>query len=996
MQIFLLIPFVFSVQQLKITRSGIPQGKPIKITQPRVFEDFPRVDVRELHERLLKNKGPDTIRILALKVEFEEDDNPRTTGNGKFDLKGYSSLEEGGLDSDPPHDKKYFEGLMTYLKNYYLANSRGKLVVDYQIMPYGLLETYTVPHKMEYYGDTANWDLGLVRLLRDAVLEADKDTLADFDRFDAVIVFHAGSAYQTSYIFGRDLDIPAVTIPQGAIEYYLGRPYILVNGGQDTVDIGMMMPEMARVDSVMFGLQGMLVHEFGHILGHFDLYDITGYSNGVGAWAIMGTGGWVGLRAIGVPEGTITPFHDPWFRGIFYDWDSVLVVTDPESLISLMRTEIDTSQFPVGRPAIIKVPISPTEYFLIENRQMDVKHKDTIIVEVDSGVPTYVDEAEFDFFLPGSGILIWHIDEQVIWDNYEYNEVQINPQHKGVDLEEADGLQHFDEWFYGDTLEYYGSRFDPFFVGGNTIFGPFTNPGSESYYGYTTIKTEIKSVPDTLMGLSFSFDLYQPGWPVEIPGNPKLSGVRSGDLDSDGSPEVIISVKAGPIYVFKATGEGYLGQSGFFGSMRDSLRRPAVAGDVDNDGADEVIAVVDFELKLFEGDGSIVQGFPVQIPTEVFVPPVVFDLDGDGQKEIVVGGADRRLYIYHNDGTPMANFPIQLTAEIYSTPVIYDYSERVIVVVAADGRLFFIDKNGIRSDKLVIPPNVSLTRNGPLVEDFDRDGQNEVFVAQGNGDLYLSDTGAVRSGWPIRVSLKDTFFDPALGDLDHDGFIEVFTIGRDKIYGLNPNGSYMDNFPILTDTLVAPPLLLGDQGDTTWFVYGGPAISIKTDRNDSFRYSPLFGFGGFSSPGIFCDLDQDEDYELIAGSDSGIVYAWDLPIDRVQWSGEGDRYAGELFEQTVAQNSIVTRFYIYPNPVSDNRGVVRFRLNRDADVKVMILDVLGRRLSEEIEVEGLLVGEENRKVLNFANFSPGVYLARLEAVSSDKDEVHFFKFAVRR
>jgi len=990
---FLILPLLFNLP-LRIVRSNHPQGKPFRFKDPGVFKRFGRVDVRKLRRRLLDHPGVDTIRILAIRVEFQEDDDPRTTGNGKFDLEGYSSIEEGGLDSDPPHEKRYFTALMTYLRNYYLVNSRGKLYVDFTIMPYSRYDTYTVPHTIGYYGDTLYWDFGLCRLMKDALLEADKDTISDFDRYDAVIVFHAGAAYQTSYIFGRDLDIPAVTIPQGALEYYLGRPYILLNEGKDTVELGVIMPEMARVDSFMFGLEGMLVHEFGHILGHFDLYDVTGYSCGVGAWAIMGTGGWVGMRSIGVPEGTITPLHDPWFRGIFWDWDSVITVTDPESLIALMRAEVDTTQFPLSRPAIIKVPISPTEYFLIENRQQDVKHKDTIIVDVEDGIPIYVDEAEYDFFLPGSGILIWHVDERVIWDNYEYNEVQIDPEHKGIDLEEADGLQHFDGWFYGDTLEYYGSKFDPFFVGGNDRFGPFTSPSSKSYYGFTRIGVEVRSKPDTLMNLGFTFDLYQPGFPIEIPGDPKITGIRSGDLDRDGSPEIVVSTAFGSIYVFRSDGSGYLHPSGFFGSMRDTLLRPAVTGDLDSDGRDEVVGLVDFELKAFDDDGTVMEGFPVRVPTEVYTGALLFDLDNDGGPEIIFGGSDRRLYAYHGDGSKVEKFPIELSAEIYTDPVVFDYDQRIIVAAAADGRLFYIDKDGIVSDRVVVPPNVAFTRNGILVEDFDRDGKNEVFVAQGNGDLYLADMDSIRDGWPVWVELKDTFFISALGDPDHDGFLEIFVFGRDRIYGLNPNGSFMTGFPILTDTLVGPPLLLGTMEGKTYLFYGGSGLSIKASRKDSFSFSPLFGFGGFSSPGILIDLDQDRDYELVAGSDSGFVYAWDLPIDEVHFSGEGDRYEGEVYISKSPNNRVITGLYLYPNPASE-KAVVRFKLHQEAKVEVMVIDVLGRRCSDVIEVKGLMVGEENRQPLNLSSLSPGVYILRLVATTSDRDETHFFRFAVR-
>ncbi|MEE3192145.1 MAG: PKD domain-containing protein, partial [Candidatus Thermoplasmatota archaeon] len=81
---------------------------------------------------------------------------------------------------------------------------------------------------------------------------------------------------------------------------------------------------------------------------------------------------------------------------------------------------------------IIQLPIpgnwsGTREYFLLENRQ----------------------KLDYDTYLPGEGLLIWHVDEDVSNNNDE--------SHKRLDLEEADGYDDLDNgWNSGDSDDPYG------------------------------------------------------------------------------------------------------------------------------------------------------------------------------------------------------------------------------------------------------------------------------------------------------------------------------------------------------------------------------------------------------------------------------------------------------------------------------------------------------------------------------------------------------------
>ncbi len=243
------------------------------------------------------SKSPnDTVTVLVLKVEFVEDTTSLTTGNGKMDIRGsmdgafvLDSLGDSvrNIYYDPPHDSLYFYRQMEAMQNYYLDDSHNKLFVDYDIYPKGLYSAYTVPHKMMFYGDPNNIVMGMFSLLRDAIKEADISGDVDFDRFDAVIILHAGSMWQSDILYDSPFDLPAVYISGADIVF--GEP--IRAGDKEFID-GIIYSETANQDGGIAYIQGGLVHEFGHQLGLYDLYDTSGRTMGMGGWALMGTGNW--------------------------------------------------------------------------------------------------------------------------------------------------------------------------------------------------------------------------------------------------------------------------------------------------------------------------------------------------------------------------------------------------------------------------------------------------------------------------------------------------------------------------------------------------------------------------------------------------------------------------------------------------------------------------------------------------------------------------------
>jgi len=963
----------------------------------------------------------ETKHILALRVEFVEDDDSLTSGNGKMDLEGFNT-PESGLFYDPPHTKIYFERQMQALSNYYKSNSFGNLEVTWTVKPDAESLSYQLPNKMRYYCGYDHYDpetgfiyyniwareMGLVRVLVDAIAAADQDETIDFSDYDGVMIFHAGVGFEVSLSFGGFCDLNSVYIPAGALEFYLGKPYILANAGTDTIRDGTLDPEMERVGEYMVGLLGTVCHEFGHLVGLPDLYDVSGRSSGVGSWDIMCNGAYTGNPYAGAPPGSVPANLGAWSR-YFLGWVTPQTITNPDTVLTLRAAEIDTTQYEVADQTMIKIPISETEFFLIENRQQDIVQKDTIIIDVEDGVPIYVDYGEYDFFLPGSGILIWHIDDNVIDANYAMDIIQVNPQHKGVDLEEADGIQHFDAWWFGDSLEFFGSLYDAFFVDDNNkanhYFGPLSNPNSDSYYGKSLVTIDVKSKLDTLMDFSFNLGIYQSGFPVLVRPWQQIQSVSYGDLDGDGNTEVIAAIKRGSVYAFNSDGSPY-GTYTAYSEINTFLS----VGDIDGDGAEDILFGTGSHIVCLDGVSlTPMPHFTFTADNEILATPLLFDINGDSHNEIIFGSKDRKLYCLDSTGTNIPNFPIYLSTELLSTPCVFDENEGLIGVLGSNGLFWLVNRDGVVKEFTDARHNM-ITYASPVVGDMDRDGAPEAVIINGFGTVYIFGEDTLEQWFDILIDT--TFYvTPALADLDNDGYLEIIMPNSSKtLFVTNRNGTSENKFPIYYEDYIFYPLLIADFDDNntdeivfslaTSDTLGNSHLMLVNNRNKEFEFSPLFGEGGFSSPGVVFDLDADGDLELACGSDFGRLYIWDFPGTDVSWSGYMNSpknwgcFAGELMQPQIAAG-LLGNCYIYPSPVEREGWVrVRYFLNQEADVTVEIIDIVGHEIGSPERIDNATPNEYNEVRFNLTEESNGIYIVRVEAKNGSRREVKFKKFAI--
>jgi M6 family metalloprotease-like protein len=274
-------------------------------------------------------------------------------------------------------------GLVERLADYYFEVSGARLEIE----PIVAEHVITTEHPRAHY---VRRPAALVREAFLHTLAADGEAAVRdaIERADTVIVFFAGP--------GKESDLAGDANDPWS-NFTTVFPPLRTPGGR-RLDVGAVIAAEQREGLSSFGV---LCHEFGHLLGLPELYAPGAAAHeGIGIWGLMGQGTWLG-------RGDRPPHPSAWSKTSLR-WARIRLLTHSRRVA---LPAVETSRRVIQIWA--RGPEHPHEYFLIENRQR---------WDADRG-------------LPGSGLLIWRVDERASG----FRTRQSDPDRMFLTLMQADG-----------------------------------------------------------------------------------------------------------------------------------------------------------------------------------------------------------------------------------------------------------------------------------------------------------------------------------------------------------------------------------------------------------------------------------------------------------------------------------------------------------------------------------------------------------------------------
>ncbi len=809
-------------------------------------------------------------RLLVILVDFQEEiiDDPITTGNGKFQLEPDPDYVHS--IGAPPHNREYFEANLEAMRYYYLAVSAGAYELEYEVWPKDNA-AYTLPHSMAYYNPVGASSDEFVTKMEEyfttSFQTADQDDPAiDFGHYAHYMIIHAGSDWQHDVLGDTPADLPSffIRVPE--------EKKVMVDDGQTAIyhacnvpatisqDFSVSSEGGVNIHSGYGALNSVMFHEFGHSLGLVDLYNVRNAYPMVGAFDIMDSGG-AGIlvdelanKDLVYVEGMLPALPGAFSRPLLFEDDFIrrglmIELSDLEPFSPVELPASSLMQGPETKPTLIRFPIGPKEYYLIENRSVDPDGDGFTAVfgALDGRVvlyPTAFDDPtnqptyEYDYLLPsfiktdgsavGGGILVWHVNEAILfdegrvledgsfWSNFENNSINTDFNRPGVSVLEADGLRDLGEpysmYWTGTPYEYFHGR--KALLNGN---GLFVNWSQEAWRPRLSSVTKPAMLATNGLGSMFYLD------DISNPAPVMTFELKAG-LFEDLFTQTLPGYRrpASPINTsYSDISIPYYGISGMtlYSYMNQSWQDilgpntmpvetwdfPLLSVDSNSDGYDELVGVSGSNMHFMDFADTNISSHSITFPDSLSQP---FAKDN-----AVYAHCENCLY-------KISGFEIEDYLSIDGIKKVAIFDEHILVLRQRDFFIFNATDFEPELDKMELPDDFG--RYEPVVyqPSYEQTPGNmvnnpfQVFLISDRGDIYAfhgwawGENATPYPGYRPPPALQKIFTNTteylptelALFAPDRGGVRLAFGLGN-RAYLLGANGYLSFGFPIYLDQL---------------------------------------------------------------------------------------------------------------------------------------------------------------------------------------------------
>ena len=911
-----------------------------------------------------KSASVDTVKILAVMVNFQQDNDAATFGNGKFG--SIYSKNYGNSILDPlPHDKAYFESHLLLAKNYFSKVSKGKLVVEYLVLP----DTFSVSKTMRNYSPPSNSTdfTPLADFAAEVWQKADQLYPGfNFNEFNLFTIFHAGVGRDISLpgSLGNERDLPSLYLSLKAFKNIYGENFegISVSNGNFRITNSMILPETESREITSFGstflfeitINGLIAASIASHLGLPDLFDTNTGLSAIGRFGLMDG------QSIFAYNGIFPPQPSAWEK-IFLGWEQPVVIDPMAGLFNLSLTANAVST--ASDTVIYKIPINSSEYFLVENRIRDANSdgakityildgqtytktfpKDTLgfqSTSVDSVDGVVINADEFDWAVPGNGIVIWHIDEKVINEKIAENKINIDKNRRGVDVEEADGIQDIGEKFttiFGDVIIGEGSSEDFWYASNpsklfKNKFSKDTRPNSRSNSGANSLITMYDFSPignNMQFKLTFGDSLIKPIFSKRIE-LPDSSNIKLSHLQSSNTFFVLTN---NDLFLYNQNGD-FTKSFPQFSSIKPLI--------ITQQNKSYVVGAKGSKINLYKAFAE--PPFDI-ISADIFNNEEVSSALVFSGSSIFVPTKSGKIYQYSLDDSIsyVSTLNFQATEPIIKTA--FDTFGSYYTSIT-NSKFFENDKeifSGFNIRDLVLTKHASGEFRSAVLMDNNR----ILFQSSLKGNLA-----------DVTYSPGDTIHSLSLGDLKNDGENYLVFANGQNIEAVNLLGSSADNFPFVDPMEIGfeATVLIADftndsKAEVIASTRDGRIFAIDGGTGKVIDDFPIsIGNQLKCAPILFLN---DGKLSIAAIDKKNNFAAWQIGADegKIYWSQEYGNWYNQSFADVASGVNAVSEFfpssraYNYPNPVYDNHTFIRYYVSEDSKINIKIFDLAGDLVAE--------------------------------------------------
>ena len=507
----------------------------------------------------------------------------------------------------------------------------------------------------------------------------------------------------------------------------------------------------------------------------------------------------------------------------------------------------------------------------------------------------------------------------------------------------------------------------------------------------------------------FHFDgLNFPGWPMVIDTLKFRFSPVLADLDHDRLLEMITAGEGSwegdilPFLIVAIDDNGSI-MTGF--PIAIDWAMFLNVADFDDDGEYEIMTASETDrlIYCFDRYGQLEPGWPVPLPADAY-PHVSFaepvgDLDGDGANELILNGL-KNIYAFRFDGSQLPGFPISVwdTTFTFSNNFwpgcLVDLDNDGFLEIAVPGDNYYGGPPGYGDCFVAVYDHTGQIVDGwPLFfqgfvyggiapADMNDDGIAELGFYAGFGSdglRFVDINGELLPGWPILLidhpgRPRGIDADLILVDVNGDRLPEIFTdynilypdsIGQDSsryyghsyLFGVDQSGEELPGFPIEVNG---------------WYWRRPPSFAW----DDQSRSLQMGLFTDIYTPSYDVDTGYLEIYRF--PDTTGPLTEWPM-VNHDNLNTRNYNFVDRVISINDEGEEILPKSPIlkqnYPNPFNFST-IIEFTLPKRGHVTLSLFDILGRKVADIYNQ--VMDAGTHRHRLSMKDVSSGIYFYTLK------------------